>query len=444
MRTAGMRGAGMRGLFFRGTKKEGGAVVVEATIALSVFIFAIFIVLSIVNICFIQAKIGTSLASSTKEISQYVYLYYKFSLDEKQASLHGKTAQSRETADITVSGISTMMDALSDGQKSWDSGDYNGLITAVNSGSDSFKSIINRYKEELSDPKAFIKGMAMLAGEELLEEGKGMLGGLICRSFMQKNLKESPSDNAEAYLRRYKVKDGLDGLDFSGSSLMAFGVSDEIQMVVTYEIEVVKLLNFDFSFTIKQCAKSAAWGNGVSLLRDKKSSGGGEEEGTKNESSVWDLPPMERGKVIHDKERDLFTLPTYGASGNGYNGYNLDKNQYIAIASMHGVSYNSSSGVTGKLRSEFNALFNAAGKVEDQVTVLGADGNNTTVTAKDIDKTYKIILVVPDNADLAMIEAAASNFVSEKAAAGIQLTVEVKTGYGSPTEKENTKENTEG
>ena len=51
-------------------ENENGAIVVEATISLSVFIFVIFTILSIVNICYIQAKMSTALDTAAREISQ--------------------------------------------------------------------------------------------------------------------------------------------------------------------------------------------------------------------------------------------------------------------------------------------------------------------------------------------------------------------------------------
>jgi hypothetical protein len=47
-----------------GEHREKGAIVVEATISLTVFIFTIFIILSVVDICYIQAKIGNSMCSA--------------------------------------------------------------------------------------------------------------------------------------------------------------------------------------------------------------------------------------------------------------------------------------------------------------------------------------------------------------------------------------------
>ena len=56
-------------------KKENGAIVVEATISLTAFMFAILTVIMVLDICYTQAKIGIALNATAKEISQYSYLY---------------------------------------------------------------------------------------------------------------------------------------------------------------------------------------------------------------------------------------------------------------------------------------------------------------------------------------------------------------------------------
>ena len=62
------------------TRKNRGAIVVEATAVLPIFIFAIYIILSIVDICYVQAKISMALDSAAEDISQYSYLYYQVRL----------------------------------------------------------------------------------------------------------------------------------------------------------------------------------------------------------------------------------------------------------------------------------------------------------------------------------------------------------------------------
>ena len=50
---------------------DSGAIVIEATVSLSVFMFAIVVVLSIVNICYAQMKMGVAVNQTAKELSQY-------------------------------------------------------------------------------------------------------------------------------------------------------------------------------------------------------------------------------------------------------------------------------------------------------------------------------------------------------------------------------------
>ncbi|MDR1065178.1 MAG: hypothetical protein LBL25_02290, partial [Oscillospiraceae bacterium] len=399
----------------------------EATISLAAFIFAIFTLLSIVNICYIQAKIGSSLASSAKELSQYSFLYYKFSIDKAQAALNAETAGSRATAVETIDGVGTMLDALSDSKSSLDAGSFGEIADSAGIAGTTVKGLTATYKEELKDPKTFIIGMAKLAGEEALEAGKNKLGQLMARALMQKNLIESPKDDADKFLRRYRIRDGLDGLDFDGSTLMTYGKSDEIQLVVTYDIEVVRLLDFDFHFTVTQCAKTAAWGNGVSgvrMARVKLGTGG----------SVWDLPQLERGKTITDLEKAGFT---YTSDGNGFDGYDKAENQFIQVTSMYGESYKKESAIKSRLYDVFNDMRGKISRMGEDVTVKDRSDSNREKTFKSQEATriYKIILVVPDNADLETTKKAAEEFERSQSASGRTVTVEVKTGYGSPTEK---------
>ena len=56
-------------------KSESGSVTIEATISLTAFMFAIVTLLTIVNICMIQARMSVAINTTAKELSQYSYLY---------------------------------------------------------------------------------------------------------------------------------------------------------------------------------------------------------------------------------------------------------------------------------------------------------------------------------------------------------------------------------
>lgn len=95
-------------------KNERGAIVVEATISFTTFIFLLYIIYSIVDICYIQAKVGIALNSAAMDISQYSYLYYKFGLDSVDDAVSGAASSSRALANDTIKGLDKLMSGISD------------------------------------------------------------------------------------------------------------------------------------------------------------------------------------------------------------------------------------------------------------------------------------------------------------------------------------------
>lgn len=92
--------------------RERGAVVVEAVISMTAFIFTMLIILSIADIAYTQSKMAVALNSAAKEISQYCFLYYKFQLDEANSALDEGTEGAQKTVEDTVAGLGQMMDSF--------------------------------------------------------------------------------------------------------------------------------------------------------------------------------------------------------------------------------------------------------------------------------------------------------------------------------------------
>lgn len=260
----------------RKKKKEDGAIIVEACVSFPFFIFAIIMFLSLIDICVTQAKIGTALNLAAKEISQYSYLYILTGANDMQSTIYNASEGSRTTIDVTLDGLDSMSETLLDAKEGLgeDEIDMDALIADVKSvGADAGK-IYDKWSAELADPKKFIKSFVALAGNEAMEGAKSVLiGEVVGKAFMVKNLQtgsEGESGNnaaAEKFLRLNHVEPKgtsyLAGLDFDKTKIFANGQTERIQLVVTYKIHVVKLLNIDFNFTIQQCALTKAWGNGI-------------------------------------------------------------------------------------------------------------------------------------------------------------------------------------
>lgn len=418
---------------------ERGAVIVEATISLTTFIFAIFTILSIVNICYIQARVNTALNSAAKEISQYTYFYYKFGLDKLQAVWSEGLDDESALAKDTINGVGTLVDSLSDAKSSIDTGDFEGLYEAIDSGYTNTESLVTQYADRLADdPKGLIVGM----GQMMINEGMDQLKSkIMCevlgKAFIKKNLKAYPEDDPNDFLNRYKVVGGMSGLDFEYSVFLKDGTSNLIQLVVTYDVRVLQLLNIDFDFTFRHCVKTTAWGRGISKITpgDSTPTQSIDEAEEQAKSTIWDEGGGVRGQYIVAQEKKNYT---YTDTGHGFDAYVPENNEFVTIISIdtNATTYSTSNDIKYKLNSAYKDVYNKTSKLDDTFTVTSDKGKTVTMDNPGEDANYTIVLVVPDNADMSMVQKAIEDF--NKTYPNVK--VEVKTGYGSPTPKTETEQ----
>lgn len=406
--------------------KERGAIVVEATISLTAFVFAIFTILTLVNVYWIQAKMGVALNAASKEISQYSYLYYTFGLDKYDKDLSDGTEDSKLTAQQTIDGVGTMLSSFSGVATSVETLDFDGMVASIESGTTAVDDLVTMYADKLADdPKGFIMGMGKMAASEVKEEVKVFLGQALAKAFMKKNLKSFPSDDADAFLKRYRVVDGLAGLDFDYTALMAYGTSNQIQLCVTYDVSLIKLLNTDFTFKFRQVSKTTAWGNGISLIKPEQND---PDVVAATTSTVWDNPSAtERGKIIVLEEKKNYT---YTSSGHGYHAFNNagGKNEFVTITSTNAQDV---SGIKKRLKDSYDNTQSKVSKLDSTISVQDSSGATVDLASNKDTRTYKMVLVVPANSDMTVVNQAVNQFKSSHP--GVE--VEVNTDYGSPTPK---------
>ena len=415
-------------------KEQRGAIVMEATISLTVFIFLIFTILSIVDVCYVQSKIGVALDSATKEISQYMYLYYKLEIPTLEASLAEGTADTKDVATQTIDGLNIMTDSLQQGKQSVESGNFAELYQAASNGAQTAKGLANTYGQKLSeDPKGFILGMAKMAGNELKEEGKALLGQVLARAFMDKNLKNYAGQSSDAFLRQYHVVNGLDGLDFNYTSLMAYGTSNQIQLVCTYEVRIIRLLNIDVKVKFRKVSRTNAWGNGISMITP-------ENNPTNRDTVLWDINALKRGQKIVENEKKNFE---YTDTGHGFDGYDKDRNQFITVRSVDTNlgSYDTADKIASQLRSSIQDMDNKVSRLNEEIPMTDRNGKEVTIHSDSGSRKYKILLVVPENASDEIVQEAINKAKQTYPDANVQY----KKAYGAPTsakdeEKQSAKE----
>lgn len=247
-------------------KDEQGAIIIEAIIALTVYIFAVFTILSIVDICYTQARMSIALNSAARDLSKYSYLYYKFNFDEGQQSIAGASGDSKEMTVAIIDGTGQLMQGFAEVANASDMETLAASLDNMISSGETLSDAVNTMAESFADdPKNFMVAMGMMAANEGIDEAKSLLlAQIMGKAFMEKNLVAFEGDDPDEFLKRHHVVDGLDGLDFNGSSFMVEGKDNNIVLTVRYEIEVMRLLDIEQTFTIQQTAKTKAWGNGVS------------------------------------------------------------------------------------------------------------------------------------------------------------------------------------
>ena len=207
---------------------ESGAIVIEATLSLTVFMFVLLTVYSMFHICLAQARIGVALNETAKEISQYSYLYSLTDLNSKQANLAANGGVAKSTLSDNLSQVDGIYDA--------------------------FKGLAGTFAEAASssdNAESFLY-YALDAG---LDRAKGELTGVLARNLMKKHFGSNP----DKFLEGLGVKGGLSQLSFFKTTVFESGTKDDILLDVRYKVTVVKLLGFDLSLNFEQCAKTKAW-----------------------------------------------------------------------------------------------------------------------------------------------------------------------------------------
>ncbi len=203
-------------------KKYGqeGAVIIEAAIALPVFMFMMITLYSIIQIAYVQARMTIAVDAAAKELAQYAHVYFATGLN---GSLSGSGGTSSQLAN-----------------------DVSQFLSIVGDGLGTVDSELGQFVSESGEA---------LSGDSLVDIAKSGMGKNLGEQMMKKNLVNGEGDSAEAFMKRNRVKN----LNMNGTKFLE-QAGKEVFLRVNYDIEVIKLLNVDFSFHMSSCAYTEAWG----------------------------------------------------------------------------------------------------------------------------------------------------------------------------------------
>lgn len=265
-----------------------GSITIEASISLTFFLFAMICILFAIRTSRVQTAIQYSLDMAAQDISQYTYLYYASGVYdlEQEIKTAGESASETmnkgvEHLDQMAVGVETALSTVKDGGKTltqlgdedysanleslktkWSTLKQDGAVVQEQAGK--IKDAVKAMKDDASaikeSPVAFAKSLAAFATGEGMDMLKGpLLGMLYGRAMCEKYIGNGA--DADQWLKRMNVVDGMEGLNFAWSSVLD-GTSQDVNLVVTYKVKVFPGVLDGIEATFAQSASTRAWMGG--------------------------------------------------------------------------------------------------------------------------------------------------------------------------------------
>lgn len=244
-------------------KNENGYIVVETTVAFTLFILLVESILSLIGIVTVQVRVHYALTQTANELSMYSYVIETLGLTSTIKGLD-KTAQE---VDKKIQGVKddlkTIEDSIndlkdykvmSDTEKFFDN--LKALVDTVEKIVGAGKSVGGTVKEVIENPKETFINVVRYG----LDASKNYaMQEWVIRPMMKKYLANG-GKNADEYLEAFGI---IDGIDLSESVFI--DENGDITIVASYDISYVfgKLPIPFQKIHVEQTAKTRAWLGGA-------------------------------------------------------------------------------------------------------------------------------------------------------------------------------------
>lgn len=274
-----------------------GAVTVEATIALTAFLFMFIMIYSLINICRAEAKVQVALNNVAKEISQYSYLYGMTGLDEEISKVEKEGEKRKQDANQFAGNAIMVFEEiqnLGDNAASVEINNINDVMDTWGQFSDSKEKIeanltdIKTKLESMAEnPQELMFGLAQLMATEAWEAMKTYaIAEPVCRALIKRNLKRNQNDTADAFCQSVGIVKGsylgkessFNGISFAHSEIFPYG-SDDIILVATYKVKLLQLLPVKIELDITQMARTKGWLHGDKTKLKSEAKNASSEDG---------------------------------------------------------------------------------------------------------------------------------------------------------------------
>lgn len=250
-------------------KKEEGMITIEATIVLSIYLFAFLMIFDIVNLCRAQMKISVAINNVAKEISEYSYLYGLTGLNDSMGDVHNRAVSEKEDYSDIAGDIGAIYSSIAgiagEGKKGVNLDSVKNIKNELSGVKGTAEGLKDKIMKKADSPKELMLGLCNILLSDTDERVKSVIAAGLAKAITKQNLKtasKASDADIENTLHRMGIKKTgdtyLDSIDFSHSRLFP-GSNNRIEIVAEYELKVVPFLKIDTSFKVVQRAITRGW-----------------------------------------------------------------------------------------------------------------------------------------------------------------------------------------
>ncbi len=258
--------------------KEYGMMTVEAVLSLVPFILVILGFISFTNVFMVHNKIQYALYQTASELSAYTYFYQALGIREGDQTLHEDVDRETQLVDDGIDQVTAFIGTLGTINSDYhalENGDILELEQNLNNiaahGQTAYEQagdLLATGRKMVSDPQALLRSIVYLG----IENGEAWMKSMILRTcaaalvenYLDQSFLPAGAQDASGFLKMYGVVDGMEGLDFSHSSLFSDDEMRMIDIVVEYDIEItfLKVLFTNPTIHVVQRVAIPAWLDG--------------------------------------------------------------------------------------------------------------------------------------------------------------------------------------
>lgn len=264
--------------------KQRGSLTVEAALVLTIFLIGYAMIISAANMIRAQMIIQHGISQAAKEISAYCYLLSKTGIMDASGNTHQEAETFKENTDKVIDTTVKLYDAFGTGVDHISSAvseiptmngiedldqvvqgvtdvaditqqEYNEIVTKTN-------NMIAEGKNYFSNPSGILKGLGAVMKDEGVSAIKSfVIAAPLSNALTAKQIELYGTDaKGKDILERLGVVNGMEGLNFLGSTLFNDGETITVQVSYTMKIAYPGFDLKEFHFV--QSASTRAWGAG--------------------------------------------------------------------------------------------------------------------------------------------------------------------------------------